>query len=201
MAATFLCRSDVAEKKKAKQWVRMSNYSQLFCEHMGVSNNNGTPKSFIWIGFFHDKPSILGYPYFQLSLFWIVWRCGLNFLNCLKIWRMNETSKVVVSKSIVWKVDDVFTTYFIIVIYFWSTYISYILTLSIDCIIVNMYIGWGYCWNSTQLPVEDEGFLEVMDGFRSQWWILSGFIPGGTRWAPSIVINGVVGYHLRKTHL
>ena len=34
---------------------------------MGVSKNNGTPKSSILIGFsmvFHYKPSILGYPYF-----------------------------------------------------------------------------------------------------------------------------------------
>ena len=32
--------------------------------HMGVSENGGTPKSSILIGFFHYKPSILGYPYF-----------------------------------------------------------------------------------------------------------------------------------------
>ena len=32
---------------------------------MGVSENSGTPKSSILIGFFHDKPSILGYPYFR----------------------------------------------------------------------------------------------------------------------------------------
>ena len=32
--------------------------------HMGVSKNSGTPRSSILIGFFHYKPSILGYPYF-----------------------------------------------------------------------------------------------------------------------------------------
>ena len=32
--------------------------------HMGVSKNNGTPKSSILMGFSHHKPSILGYPYF-----------------------------------------------------------------------------------------------------------------------------------------
>ena len=32
--------------------------------HVGVSENSGTPKSSILIGFFHYKPSILGYPYF-----------------------------------------------------------------------------------------------------------------------------------------
>ena len=31
---------------------------------MGVSKNRGTPKSSILIGFYHYKPSILGYPYF-----------------------------------------------------------------------------------------------------------------------------------------
>ena len=31
---------------------------------MGVSKNRGTPKSSILIGFFHHKPSILGYHYF-----------------------------------------------------------------------------------------------------------------------------------------
>ena len=31
---------------------------------MGVSKNSGTTKSSILIGFFHYKPSILGYPYF-----------------------------------------------------------------------------------------------------------------------------------------
>ena len=44
---------------------------------MGVSKNNGTPKSSILMGFVHYKPSILGYPYFwkhpyvnmQLSVF------------------------------------------------------------------------------------------------------------------------------------
>ena len=32
---------------------------------MDVSENNGTPKTSILIGFFHYKPSILGYPYFS----------------------------------------------------------------------------------------------------------------------------------------
>ena len=31
---------------------------------LGVSKNNGIPKSSILIGVFHYKPSILGYPYF-----------------------------------------------------------------------------------------------------------------------------------------
>ena len=41
---------------------------------MGVSKNNGTPKSSILIGFSiinHYKPSILGYPYFgNIPIFW-----------------------------------------------------------------------------------------------------------------------------------
>ena len=34
-------------------------------EHVDVSENSGTPKSSILIGGFHNKPSILGYPYFR----------------------------------------------------------------------------------------------------------------------------------------
>ena len=34
------------------------------CNHMDVPENSGTPKSSTLIGFFHHKPSILGYPYF-----------------------------------------------------------------------------------------------------------------------------------------
>ena len=33
-------------------------------KNMGVSKNNGTPKSSIFNRVFHYKPSILGYPYF-----------------------------------------------------------------------------------------------------------------------------------------
>ena len=33
-------------------------------KNMGVSKNRGTPKSSILIGFFHYKPSIMGYHYF-----------------------------------------------------------------------------------------------------------------------------------------
>ena len=34
------------------------------CKDVGVSENSGTPKSSILIGFSKFKPSILGYPYF-----------------------------------------------------------------------------------------------------------------------------------------
>ena len=43
---------------------KQSDTAELY---MGVSKNNGTPKSSILIGFsmvFHYKPSILEYPYF-----------------------------------------------------------------------------------------------------------------------------------------
>ena len=33
--------------------------------NVGISKNRGTPKSSILMGFFHYKPSILGYPYFR----------------------------------------------------------------------------------------------------------------------------------------
>ena len=37
----------------------------FFSLNMDVSKNNCTPKSFILIGIFHYKPSILGLPYFR----------------------------------------------------------------------------------------------------------------------------------------
>ena len=42
-----------------------------FTTDLDVSLNSGTPKSSILIGFFHYKPSILGYHYFWKHLF--VW--------------------------------------------------------------------------------------------------------------------------------
>ena len=36
----------------------------LYRAYMDVSENSGTPKSSHFNGVFHDKPSILGYPYF-----------------------------------------------------------------------------------------------------------------------------------------
>ena len=44
---------------------------------MGVSKNNGTPKSSILIGFFHYKSSILGYPVFFLSFLLVDASCFL----------------------------------------------------------------------------------------------------------------------------
>ena len=44
--------------------------------HLGVSKNNGTPKSSIFNRVFHYKPSILGYPYFwnhPLFVFQFTW--------------------------------------------------------------------------------------------------------------------------------
>ena len=39
------------------------------CIDLDVSENRGTPKSSIFIGVFHYKPSILGYPYFWIHPF------------------------------------------------------------------------------------------------------------------------------------
>ena len=39
--------------------------SKIQKDYMDVSENNGTPKSSILIGFSHYKPSVLGYPYFR----------------------------------------------------------------------------------------------------------------------------------------
>ena len=59
------------------------------CRHSGVSKNNGIPKSSILIGFFHYKPSILGYPYFwkhpydSLVLLTVRW-CQRQLLRVLR---------------------------------------------------------------------------------------------------------------------
>ena len=46
---------------------------------MGVSKNNGTPKSSIFNRVFHHKPSILGYPYFWKHPYIYVY-CGFTQL-------------------------------------------------------------------------------------------------------------------------
>ncbi len=43
---------------------KIFGWTDNVCHCMDVSKNRGTPKSSILIGFFHYKPSILGYPYF-----------------------------------------------------------------------------------------------------------------------------------------
>ena len=47
---------------------------------MDVSENNGTPKSSVLIGFFHYKPSILGYPYFWKQPDWFMKSSQHNWL-------------------------------------------------------------------------------------------------------------------------
>ena len=60
----------ITEKKTARVATTYSedpksfNISKAQMKHVDVSENSGTPKSSILIGFFHYKPSILGYPYF-----------------------------------------------------------------------------------------------------------------------------------------
>ena len=65
----------------------------------GVSKNRGTPKSSILIGFYHYKPSILGYPYFGNTHMFLSkpscsrFRIG-TFLKMLKIQISKERAEV-----------------------------------------------------------------------------------------------------------
>ena len=44
--------------------IQAKNVRKPCSRYLGVSKNNGTPKSSIFNRVFHHKPSILGYPYF-----------------------------------------------------------------------------------------------------------------------------------------
>ena len=57
-------------------------------DYMDVSENSGTPKSSILIGFFHYKPSILGYPYFWGNIH--IWTL-LFSSGWLRIWIFSKT--------------------------------------------------------------------------------------------------------------
>ena len=71
-------------------WVANVDKLWLTWSYMGVSKNNGTPKSSILIGVFHYKPSILGYPYFWKHPYDVV--C-LHGLHSRWMWHLNIVSR------------------------------------------------------------------------------------------------------------
>ena len=75
----------------------LGSLNQLPAIRLGVSTNNGAPKSSTFNGVFHYKPSILGYPYFWKHPFgqyraefkgdlYTLTLCSIEFVDFVDLW-------------------------------------------------------------------------------------------------------------------